>query len=161
MSEEAFLEQIKANQGIIFKVVSLYAADAEEKKDLYQEILLQCWKGWTHFRGDAKFSTWLYRISLNTVLTSMRKKTILVYQDELPDAEDLQPSQLDQEDSHALQLAIRQLTDADRAIILLHLDGYSNMEIAEWMGISSNGLAVKLYRIRQRLATLLKAPDHE
>lgn len=160
-SEGAFLEQIRANQGIIFKVVSLYAADAEEKKDLYQEILLQCWKGWPQFRGDSKFSTWLYRISLNTVLTSMRKKTKLVYQDELPETAEPVTNQIEQEDSQSLQAAIRQLTDTDRAIILLHLEGYSNPEIAEWLGISSNGIAVKLYRIRQRLATLLNAPDHE
>lgn len=161
MNEELFLSEIKANQGIIFKIVSLYAADPEEKKDLYQEILLQCWKGRSQFRGEAKFSTWLYRISLNTVLTSNRKKTMVLYQDELPDTASGAPIQFEQEDSLALRAAIRQLTDADRAIILLHLEGYSNSEIAEWMGISANGLAVKLYRIRQRLATLLNVPDHE
>ncbi|KYP15623.1 sigma-70 family RNA polymerase sigma factor [Flavihumibacter sp. CACIAM 22H1] len=161
MKEELFLSEIKANQGIIYKIVSLYAADPEEKKDLYQEILLQCWKGWSSFRGEAKFSTWLYRISLNTVLTSIRKKTLVVYQDEVPDQEGVDPVQFEQEDSKALHTAIRQLTDADRAIVLLHLEGYSNSEIAEWMGISANGLAVKLYRIRQRLSTLLNVPDHE
>lgn len=161
MEEELFLSEIKANQGIIFKVVSLYAADPEEKKDLYQEILLQCWKGRKQFRGDAKFSTWLYRISLNTVLTSNRKKTVVSYQETLPELEQVQPVQLERENSLSLQLAIRQLTDADRAIVLLHLDGYSNQEIADWMGISSNGLAVKLYRIRQRLTNLLNPPHHD
>ena len=161
MEEELFLSEIKANQGIIFKVVSLYAADPEEKKDLYQEILLQCWKGRLQFRGDSKFSTWLYRISLNTVLTSNRKKTVIEYKELLPESDQQAPVQIENENSLALQQAIRQLTDSDRAIILLHLEGYSNQEIADWMGISPNNLAVKLYRIRQRLSNLLKAPHHD
>lgn len=161
MEEAFFLSEIRANQGIIYKVESLYAADPEEKKDLYQEILLQCWKGRLQFRGDAKFSTWLYRISLNTVLTSNRKKTMIEYKEVLPESGQLPPIQFEQENSRALQEAIRQLTDSDRAIILLHLEGYSNQEIADWMGISSNSLAVKLYRIRQRLTNLLKTPHHD
>lgn len=160
MSERDFLEQIKANQGIIFKVVSSYAADPEEKKDLYQEILLQCWKGWPSFRNESKFSTWLYRISLNTVFTSLRKKTKLDYTDEIPDNQEAAPAAIDQEDSQALHQAIRQLTDVDRALVLLHLDGYNNGEIAQVMGISANSLAVKLHRIRQRLANLLNKDQH-
>ncbi|WP_187256502.1 RNA polymerase sigma factor [Flavihumibacter stibioxidans] len=155
------MEQIRANQGIIYKVVSLYAADPEEKKDLYQEILLQCWKGWGNFRGEAKFSTWLYRICLNTIFTSMRKKRLVVYTDELPEDGELAPSQLDKEDSVALQKAIRQLTDLDRAIILLHLDGYGNTEIAGMLGMSANTLSVKLYRIRQRLSKLLNEQGND
>lgn len=157
MNEAAFLEEIRANQGIINKVVALYAADPEEKKDLYQEILLQCWKGWPNFRKESKFSTWLYRISLNTVLSSLRKKSLLVYSDDIPDDRLIDDRRLEQEDSKALQLAIRKLTDLDRALILLHLEGYTNSEIAFMMGISDNNLAVKLYRIRQRLAHLLNA----
>lgn len=156
MKEEEFLEQIRENQGIIYKVVSLYASDPEEKKDLYQEILLQCWKGWAGFRGDARFSTWLYRICLNTVFTSLRKKSIIVYKDDLPEDAVVLPSHLEKEESLALHAAIRQLTEVDRAVILLHLDGYSHTEIGDMMGLSANGLAVKLYRIRQRLANLLK-----
>lgn len=157
MGEKEFLEEIRANQGIIYKVVALYAADPEEKKDLYQEILLQCWKGWPNFRKEAKFSTWLYRISLNTVLSSLRKKTLLVYADDIPDDRLADDRRLEQEDSKALQQAIWKLTDVDRALIMLHLEGYQNGEIAEMMGISDNSLAVKLYRIRQRLAHLLNA----
>lgn len=161
MSEKEFLEQIRANQGIIYKVVSSYAADPEEKKDLYQEILLQCWKGWGNFRGEAKFSTWLYRICLNTIFTSIRKKRLVVYTDELPEDSELAPSQLDKEDSLALQKAIRQLTDLDRAIILLHLDGYGNAEIAGMLGMSANTLSVKLFRIRQRLSKLLNEQGND
>ena len=57
MTEQAFLEQIRANQGIIYKLVGLYAYDAEEKKDLYQEVLLQTWKSLDSFRGEAGYHT--------------------------------------------------------------------------------------------------------
>ncbi len=83
MSEAQFLEQVRHNQGIIYKLVGLYANDAEEKKDLYQEILLQAWKGWPSFRQEAKFSTWLYRICLNTILTQKRKPQRINYKDSL------------------------------------------------------------------------------
>lgn len=161
MSEREFLEQIKANQGIIYKVVSLYAADQEEKKDLYQEILLQSWKGWPAFRGESRFSTWLYRISLNTVLTSRRKKEIILFQEAVPEDGQELPLHLNQEDVALLHQAIRQLGETDRAVVLLHLEGYSNTEIADMMGITANALGVKLARVRQRLAKLLKSGGHE
>ncbi len=83
MSEAEFLEQVRQNQGIIFKLVGLYASDSEEKKDLYQEVLLQSWKAWPSFRNESKFSTWLYRICLNTLLTQKRKKHPVDYKDSL------------------------------------------------------------------------------
>ncbi len=83
MSETQFLELVKQNQGIIFKLVGIYAADSEEKKDLYQQILLNAWKGWPNYRGEAKFSTWLYRICLNTIFTLKRKTNRIEYKDSL------------------------------------------------------------------------------
>lgn len=157
MSEAQFLEEIRQNQGIIFKLVGLYANDAEEKKDLYQEILLQAWKSWSAFRNEAKFSTWLYRICLNTILTQKRKPSNIDFTDSL---EQLSPSVQNKatqdEDLVRLRLAIRQLAETDRAIISMNLDGYDNNEIAETMGISSNNVAVKLHRIKQQLSNLLK-----
>jgi len=85
MEEIEYLQQIRENQGIIHKVLNLYAADAEEKKDLMQEILLQTWKSRNSFRGESKFSTWLYRICLNTVFTSKRRRHLIEYVEELPD----------------------------------------------------------------------------
>lgn len=156
MTEQAFLEQIRANQGIIYKLVGLYAYDAEEKKDLYQEVLLQTWKSLDSFRGEAKFSTWLYRICLNTILTQKRKNSRIDFKESL---EDLPVSvkyiSEEKQDTIRLQQAIRKLAETDRAIISMHLDGYDNPEIAEVMGISNNHVAVKLHRIKQQLANLL------
>lgn len=158
MSEAAFLQQVRENQGIIYKLVGLYAHDAEEKKDLYQEVLLQAWKSWPSFRQEAKFSTWLYRICLNTIFTQKRKPRRLDYKESLEDvAAAVQNSVVQNEDVVRLRLAVRQLPETDRAIISMHLDGYENAEIAEMLGISNNHVAVKLHRIKQQLGNLLTA----
>ena len=158
MSEAQFLEQVRQCQGIIYKLVGLYANDTEEKKDLYQEILLQAWKGWPTFRQEAKFSTWLYRICLNTILTQKRKPVKIDYHDTLENiAPAVQNSVVQNEDVARLRMAIRKLPETDRAIISMHLDGYENAEVAAMLGISTNHVAVKLHRIKQQLGNLLTA----
>jgi len=157
LSESQFLEQVRLNQGIIYKLVGLYANDDEEKKDLYQEVLLQVWKAWPAFRNDSKFSTWLYRICLNTIFTQQRKKQRVDYKDSLEEiSPSIQNNSIQLEDAKRLRLAIRQLSESDRAIISMHLDGYEHAEIADMLGISGNHVAVKLHRIKQQLANLLK-----
>lgn len=157
MSETQFLEAVKTSQGIIYKLVGLYANNAEERKDLYQEVLLQAWKAWPSFRGEAKFSTWLYRICLNTILTQKRKPQRIDYLDSLEPIEHLatdQSSRLD--DVERLRKAIRALPETDRALVSMQLDGYDNSEIATVLGITVNHVAVKLHRCKQQLANLLK-----
>lgn len=156
MSEKEFLEQVRQNQGIIYKLVSLYAATGEEKKDLYQEILLQAWKGYEGFRKEAKFSSWLYRVSLNTILTQKRKVSRVAYQASIDNLADQFAAEGVDKDAGTLRFAIRQLAETDRAIISMHLDGYDNGEIAAVIGISNNHVAVKLHRIKQQLAEFLK-----
>ena len=157
MSEAQFLELVEQNQGIIYKLVALYARDAEEKKDLYQEILLYAWKGWPGFRGESSFSTWLYRISINSIFTHRRKRRRVDYTGTLDDHPAQVPhSSVQQEEALRLQQAIRQLSEIDRAVISFHLDGFGNPEIAEMLGITINHVAVKLHRCKQQVSNLLK-----
>jgi RNA polymerase sigma-70 factor (ECF subfamily) len=157
VSETQFLEQIKQNQCIIYKLVALYANDTEEKKDLYQEVLLQAWKSYTSFRNDSKFSTWLYRICLNTILTLQRKQNKVDYKDSLEQiAPSIENKAIENEDKIRLRQAIRKLSETDRAIISMNLDGYENAEIADVLGVSNNHIAVKLHRIKQQLGNFLK-----
>ena len=156
-SEAAFMEQIQANRGIIKKLVGLYACNEEERKDLYQEILYQAWKGFSSFRGDSKFSTWFYRISLNTILTSQRKINRVEYRETVEDSSLTEnPEAEKKENAHLLNRAIRALGETERAIITLHLEGYSNPEIADIMGISANNATVKLHRIKNQLINQLQ-----
>ena len=138
-------------------MVSLYAYSQDEKKDLYQEVVLQAWKGWKSFRGEARFSTWLYRICLNTILTQKRKGLVIDYKDSLePYAENIRSPESFDHHKKSLYWAIRQLPETERAVISMHLDGYDNAEIAATMGISNNNVAVKLHRIKEKLVNLLK-----
>jgi RNA polymerase sigma-70 factor (ECF subfamily) len=156
LNESVFLQHIRDNQGIIFKLVNLYAKDQEEQKDLCQEIIYQAWRGWPTFRGDAKFSTWLYRISLNTLLTYQRKARPVKYQEDLsslPHAVDAEAGA--GEEARLLYKAIRSLPETERALITMHLDGYGHAEIAAMAGITENHVAVKLHRIKAKLKEIL------
>lgn len=153
--EDNFIEKIQAHANIIHKVIRLYVDDAEDRKDLYQEIVGQAWKSFPSFRGEAKFSTWLYSISANTVLTFKRK----VYQQQpLNDANRGQAytsEEVANEQSEMLLAAIRKLPETDRLLVSLHLDEYTNEEIAGIIGIAKNNVAVKLHRIKQQLIKAL------
>ncbi len=157
MTEKAYLQKIEEHKGIILKVVNLYADDFEDRKDLYQEIVLQSWSAYSRFEGKAKFSTWLYRISLNVALTflSKRKKANQIKESTtLQEHIAFEPAELS-ERADFLYRAIKQLAEIDRSIIMLHLDGFDNTEISEMMGLSKGNTTVKLHRIKQQLTTIL------
>ena len=139
----------------MYKLVHLYAVSEEDKRDIYQEIVLQAWKGYSSFKGEAKFSTWLYRLCLNTIFTLQRKPQKITY----GDIQHLEAHFVitgKNEDAERLYKAIRTLPETDRAIVSLHLDGYDNKEISALLGITSNLVGVKLHRAKQQLGSILK-----
>jgi len=156
MTEKAYLQKIEEHKGIILKVVNLYADDFEDRKDLYQEIVLQSWSAYSRFEGKAKFSTWLYRISLNVAITFLNKRKKATQVKESTNIGDIsiEPAELS-ERADFLYRAIKQLAEIDRSIIMLHLDGFDNSEISEMMGLSKGNTTVKLHRIKQQLTTIL------
>lgn len=150
MTEKEFLGLIHKHSGIIHKLMYLYVDDPQDKQDLNQEIQLQAWKAKNNFRGDAQFSTWLYRVALNTILTFRRK--LKAPSTDLEKAGPLKQEPHERsERSDLLLRAIRNLTDVDKAIITLHLDDYDNGEIAQITGLTKNNVGVKLHRIREIL----------
>jgi RNA polymerase sigma factor (sigma-70 family) len=155
--EQRFLALMRDHQRIVLRLVGLYASDAEERKDMEQEVLLQAWKGFDSFRGESKFSTWLHRVALNTILTQKRRPKVVERHDALERivhaAHDPGPAR---DDADRLRQALRQLPQTDRALIALHLDGFDNGEVATIMGISANNVGVKLHRIKTRLTELLQ-----
>jgi RNA polymerase sigma-70 factor (ECF subfamily) len=156
MTEQNFTELIDQSRGIIFKVIRLYVRHPEDEKDLYQEIVFQAWKSFPRFDGRSKFSTWLYRVGLNTVLTFMRRPDLVRATDHLEPLGGSDQSYEKRESTEALYQAIRDLNDIDRMIVTLHLDGYENDEISEIAGITRNHVAVKLHRIKETLTRKLK-----
>ena len=152
--QQEFLDHIQTHSGIIHKVISLYVDVPEDRQDLYQEVLLQAWKSYPKFRKESRFSTWLYRVALNTVLTFQRKnqKKLEDTTSELPQTADNES----QETSEMLYAEIKRLNEIDRMIITLHLEGYKNGEISEITGLKINHVNVKLHRIKQHIIEELK-----
>jgi RNA polymerase sigma-70 factor (ECF subfamily) len=152
--EKKFINLINQNQGLIHKVCIMYESDQDARNDLFQEIVLQLWRSFPSFRGEAKITTWMYRIALNTAISGFRKQTRHVK------TEDLQEVHLNisdyngderEEDFQRLQWAIRQLTEIERAMIMMALEEVPYEEIAETIGITQNNVRVRMNRIREKL----------
>jgi RNA polymerase sigma factor (sigma-70 family) len=156
MDETQFLILIKEHQRIIHKICRLYRDIREDREDLFQEITFQLWKSHQTFRNDAKISTWIYRIALNTAIATFRKKKQNIgYFSVLPDIPDEQPDEELALRQERLFSALKQLNDGDKAIITLYLEDLSYQQIADITGISENYVGVKLNRIKIKIQTLL------
>ena len=152
-SEKEFIALLNQHQKIVYKVCNLYMDRHSDREDLFQEITLQAWKAYGNFRGDAKFSTWLYRVALNTAITFFRKekKQPAVYSaDILPEVTEDVYDPIE-EQIKAMYAAIGELSKIDKAIVMLYLEDYSYNEIGEMMGITANNVAVKMNRIKTKL----------
>lgn len=152
-AQKTFLKQINESRKIIYKIVNLYVDDPEERKDLIQEIILQAYSSYSRFNANSLFSTWLYRVSLNTVL-SYSKKEKRRKQAEVNFEPDV-PNEIN-DSTEKLYKAVKRLDSIGRITISLHLDGYSNPDIAEITGLTENHIAVKLHRCKQQLTKILK-----
>jgi len=151
--EKDFIQSIEQHQRIIHKVCNLYMNNDQDKKDLFQEILLGAWKGYGNFKGDAKFSTWLYRVALNTAITLYRKEKRQIKTAELKEqtAGFIDNHSGQEEQMAAMRGAIAALSTIDKALVMLYLEEYDYNEIGSIMGISANNVAVKMSRIKIKL----------
>ncbi|WP_185731478.1 RNA polymerase sigma factor [Larkinella rosea] len=157
---QEFVQLIAQHQKLIHSVCSLYYPLPEDRKDLFQEIVLQLWKSYPTFNYQSKVTTWLYRVALNTVFARIRKEKSRPRNEPLSEQIDQIPSaDSDNVESSATQelyRAISQLSDEDKAIILLHLDEHSNDEIATMMSMSRTNVSTRMSRIKNRLSKLFK-----
>jgi len=147
--ENDFLEIIKLNERIIYKVISFYANSEQSPDDLYQEIILNLWKSFPSFRGESKISTWIYRIALNTCLTFFRRNKLAPVFSEYP--VDIPQSPDNNEEIKELYKLINRLGEIEKALVLLYLDEKSYKEIAEITGLTLTNVATKLSRIKDKL----------
>ena len=155
--EHKFVNLINEHQGLIHKVCIMYENDREVRNDLFQEIVLQLWKSFPTFRGEAKISTWMYRIALNTAISGFRKETRKIVTEDLREVHFNISDNGDEseENLQKLQWAIRQLNEIDRAMIMMALEEVPYEEIAETIGISQNNVRVRMNRIREKLRKLM------
>lgn len=150
----AFLEAVNSNSGLIYKVCYMYAEDRDHLKDLYQEVMVNLWQGFSGFRGNSKLSTWIYRIAINTCVSYIRRHGRNSGHEPLDESAS---GIVDESHEHAAQLKmmyemISTLGRIDKAIIMLWLDEYSYDEIASLTGVSRNNVASRIHRIKQRLS---------
>ena len=157
--ETKFLLDFKNNQGIIHKICRIYTTESDAHKDLFQEITIQLWKNYSKFRGDSKFSTWMYRVALNTAISLYRKSSKRIKTEDYSDIE-YKIQSVEYDDNQELQLkalyaAIHQLNDIDKALIFLYLEDKPFKEISITLGISDINARVKMNRAKEKLRTIL------
>ena len=156
--EKEFLELIKRHQGILHKICNIYFLKDPYKEDYYQEILIRLWKSYPGFKNQSAFSTWLYRVALNTAIDIIRKKSLLPKHTKLSETEyNITENQnnTESEKKDKLYLAINQLSDIEKAIIILYLEDFNYNEIAEITGISENYTGVRINRIKTQFIRIL------
>ena len=153
--EQAFIQMIRKNEKIIYKVCSFYVSEQSPMEDLYQETVLNLWKSFPNFRNESSFSTWIYRIALNSCISGIRKDSKHRRQVPLALSEEVafEPDSMEEEIRELYRL-IYQLKNVERAIILLWLEEKSYQEIAEITGLSLSNVATKLKRIKENLKTM-------
>jgi RNA polymerase sigma factor (sigma-70 family) len=161
--EKEFLKIIRDNQGILYKVCNIYCDDEEDRNDLFQEILAQLWKSFPTFRNESKFTTWMYKVALNTAITSFKKVrrqpgysrlTVENYQI----ADDVQSPETD-EKTVLLKHAVNRLSGIEKSIILLFLEDKSYEDIAVITGITQNYVRVKMNRIKKKLRLFISSEE--
>jgi RNA polymerase sigma-70 factor, ECF subfamily len=150
---EIFAAWLAQHKGIFFKIVRAYAFNAHDQDDLFQEISLQVWRSIPDFRGEAKASTWIYRVALYAAMAWTRKENRQPPTRSLAGVEEalLHPSLSSDPRLEWLYEQIARLEPVDRSLCLLLLDGFSYKEMAEMAGISESNVGVKIHRIKQKL----------
>ncbi|TSE10488.1 MULTISPECIES: RNA polymerase sigma factor [Aquimarina] len=157
--EHSFVTNLEQNQNIVHKVCRIYTSDQDSHNDLFQEITIQLWKAYPKFRGDAKFSTWMYRVALNTAITLYRRSKRSIKTADLDTMNfKIKAEDYDDEVEQQLKLmyaAVKQLNDIEKALVFLYLEDKSYREIADTMGISEVNARVKMNRVKTKLKKIL------
>ncbi len=162
-TELEFSELVEKNQGIIHKVCRIYTTNEEDSQDLFQEILLQLWKSYKSFKGNSKFTTWMYRVALNTAITLFRKSTKNVVTQEIDTtlykiSEDTEYSEKE-EQINQLYEAIKKLSEIERALVLLYLEDLPYKDIADTLGITEVNARVKMNRAKVKLKEIMNEDE--
>lgn len=163
-AKERFVKLIRENEGIIYKVSFMYANDPIDREDLYQEIVLQAWKGFPNYRGDAAFSTWFYQVALNTAITGLRRfkrsKAMFTSVEMVPDITEPQPAEWGDDRLEILKQAINTLNEIEKAVVVLFLEDRSYEEMETITGITAGTLRVKMNRIKEKLRNSTKQKNY-
>ena len=155
--ETIFLNALEQNQEKLFRICSIYSKDSEDAKDLFQEVLVHVWRSMSAFKGNSAIGTWMYRVALNVCLRFKSKHTKnqnrFIRLDSITVANfgSIENSEKENEKLNSLRKCVKELNQADKAIVSLYLEGIAYKEIASILGLSENHIAVKIKRIKSKL----------
>ncbi|MCJ7756589.1 MAG: sigma-70 family RNA polymerase sigma factor [Gillisia sp.] len=157
--EHQFVTNLEKDQNIVHKICRIYTNDQASHNDLFQEITIQLWKAYPKFRGDSKFSTWMYRVALNTAITLYRKKKRGIQTQDYDTVHfRIKAEEYNDETEQQLTLlysAVKELNDIDKALVFLYLEDKNYREISETLGISEVNARVKMNRVKTKLRNIL------
>jgi RNA polymerase sigma-70 factor (ECF subfamily) len=163
--ETEFLKQIESNKGILFKICRIYQDNAEDRDDLLQEMTLQLWLAYDSFKGESKFSSWMYRVALNTAIAFFKKQKRRPDDQGLPDnfdkAEEASPAKEEEEKLSMFYKAVHQLNKIDKALIYLYMEDLPYEDIATHLGITPLNVRVRLSRLKVKLKEITKKMNDE
>ncbi|MCL6219219.1 RNA polymerase sigma factor [Zunongwangia pacifica] len=156
MSEDFYIKYIVPHKGIIIKLCRAYTDNEFDFEDYFQEVCLQIWKSKNNFKSQSKWSTWVYRITLNVCMTMLKKQkkhteiNKMIQNDISTESEAFSNEEL-----QMLYAAIRKLPEIDKAIIVLYLEDKSYKEIAEVSGMNISTIGARINRIKVKLKTII------
>ena len=157
--EHQFVTNLEKHQNIAHKICRIYTNDQDSHNDLFQEITIQLWKAYPKFRGDSKFSTWMYRVALNTAITLYRKKKRSIKTQDYDTVHfKIKAEEYDDEAERHLKImydAIKQLNDIDKALVFLYLEDKNYAEISYTLGITEVNARVKMNRVKTKLKNII------
>ncbi|MCL8000629.1 RNA polymerase sigma factor, partial [Brucella sp. 21LCYQ03] len=146
--ERQFVHLLEEHQNILHKICKLYAADRDAHKDLFQEMVIQLWKAYPTFKGQAKFTTWAYRVSLNTAISLYRVKKrrveTVTWDYAVHNIQYEEYSSEEEDKLSYLYAAVQQLNDIEKALVYMYLEDKDYAEIAETLGVSEVNARVRM-----------------
>jgi len=157
--EKEFLIRTEKHKGILYKVSKMYMDNPDDQQDLFQEIICQLWKSYDSFRNESQFSTWMYRVAINTAIVFLKKEKRKVDKYEIPSdniKEEECDSHIKESQLDHFYKAVQKIGKIDKAIIFYQLEGFSHKEIGDNLGISEGNARVKLNRAKEKLKEIIK-----
>jgi RNA polymerase sigma factor (sigma-70 family) len=162
--QEIFLKLLEEHRGILIKVTKIYMDNRADREDLEQEIIFQLWRSYQRFAGKSKFSTWMYRVALNTAITYFKKDKRRVDKSAFNEKTEIKADEHDDtKDSQLIYFykAVQELNKVEKALILLFIEGQSHKEIGESLGLTEGNARVKLNRTKKKIQQIIKDQGYE
>jgi RNA polymerase sigma-70 factor, ECF subfamily len=156
-----FVRIVESNQGIIKSLCNAYYVSSEDQKDAFQDIILQLWRSFETFRGESEIGTWIYRVSLNTILSKIRNEKRKIATESISCSELKFSNAMADDDTELLNIILQFLNGVDKAIVILYLEGYRNKEISRILNLTPTNVSTRLNRIKAELKAKFKSQHYE